>query len=219
MKAGRTTRSYWLAAALCCAAQVRAHAHAEVGAPGHHDVELSAGAHAGFALGDVCERPASDVIACMGGLGLAGLHLAPRWRAAGAWSFGAFGSVSWGRITDQHGLNVWLAEAQARFHPLGAGTVDLSIGLGAGVVGIATAIAADELGPAREGTETAPALSVQLAVDFGLTRSLRLGPELRAFGWLFSGDAEDVSRFPSYGLQLGLALALNVTLLLDPPSP
>ncbi len=218
MTPGRTTRSYWLAATLCCAVQVHAHARAEGGAAGHHDVELSAGAHAGFALGDVCERPASDVIACMGGLGLAGLQLAPRWRAAEAWSFGAFGAVSWGRITDQHGLNVWLAEAQTRFHPLGAGMADLSIGLGAGVVGIATAMSADELGPARQGTEIAPALSMQLAVDVALARSLRLGPELRAFGLLFSADAEDVSRFPRYGGQLGLALALSLTLLLDPPS-
>jgi hypothetical protein len=204
-------------ALLCSAAQARAEASDSAGTPALHSIELSAGGHAGFSLGDVCQRPASDVVGCSGGFGLLGLHLAPRWRAAEAWSFGAFGAVSWGRIDDEQGLNVWLVEGEARYHPLGTSAIDPSLGLGAGLVAIETSVPAGELGPAADEVATAPALSLRFAVDFRLARGLLLGPELRAFGFLFSGSVEEVSRVPRYGHQLGVALALNLTLLLDPP--
>jgi len=212
------TRLGWLCVMLCWAPQAYAEASTEPnGGPEHHTVELSAGGHAGVSLGRVCTRPASDVVGCMTGFGVAGLHLAPRWRAAAGWSFGALGSISWGAIDDEQGLNVWLAEAQARFHPLGAAAIDPSLGLGAGVVAIQTSVPAGELGPAGEPVATAAAFSARFAVDFRLTRGLLLGPELLGFAWLFSGDTEEFSRWPRYARQLGVALVLNVTWLLDPP--
>jgi hypothetical protein len=179
-----------------------------------HQGEIGLGADAGMSFGDTCYRD-GDVEGCQAGMGLAGFQASAHYRLSGMWSLGAGGSFAWGS-GPRDTLTSWLLEAQARLHPFGMGSVDPSIGAGAGLVTLHAANAADPPTFGSSTTKVAPEIGLRLAVDFRLASGFLLGPELHGFLLLFHGTESLAQGATSFATQPGVALAVNATLVVGP---
>jgi hypothetical protein len=171
-------------------------------------VEVGLGPHAGMVFGDLCSRD-GDVVGCTQGAGFAGLQVAPRWRLSPALSIGGLGAVALGSGTaDSDSQTWWRGAAELRLHPAGAGSPDLAFGVDAGVVAVI-----DRAPRMQTQSHVAPAFGATVALDFAITQALALGAELRVLSFLFSGgEALPHDLTTSYGPQLGVALAVTLTI-------
>lgn len=174
----------------------------EAAASGFARVQAELGADAAYTSGEACYRD-YDLIGCTDGMGFAGVQAAVHYRLTPFWSFGLGGLLNGGAAARSDGGVFWMVEPQARFHPLGTYPIDPSIGAGAGLIVVSSST----------GTKSAPELGLRFAVDFPLSRSLLLGPELWGFLLLFAENVETPpDKKESYATQRGLALAVRATL-------
>jgi hypothetical protein len=198
----RELASAVLVAVLANATPASAQADDESAAAGFARGQAELGAHAAYASGEACYRD-YDLIACTSGMAFAGVQAAVHYRLTPFWSFGLGGLLDGGGAAPGDSALFWLAEPQARFHPLGKYPIDPSIGVGGGLIAVKSST----------GTKTAPELGVRFAVDFPLSRSLLLGPELWGFLLLFAENAEvPPDKTQRYATQRGIALAVRATL-------
>jgi hypothetical protein len=195
-------------------------------------LEFAMGAFAEGDFGTICQRN-SDVVGCSNSALFAGFTLSPRWRFSPLLSVGVLGAVGWqpsGSSTDAGSDGSHLdprlmqlrLEAEARWHPLGAGSPDLWLATDAGIIGISETLY--EYGPggilsgSSSATELGPTAGAALGVDFATTQFLSLGFELRAavralgHGAPVLDPARGITAH-DFGTLGALSLALNGTFL------
>jgi len=183
--------------------------------PSTHVVEVGFGAQSALAFGDVCYGH-TDVLECSQGFFMNGIHLAPRWRVAPAFSVGLLGSASWVSNLGFESHTFWSAEAEGRWHPVVGSSVDPWLGIDAGVMTIVDRYDQTPYSPEQKFVHASPMLGVGIGTDFQLASFLAIGPALRGF-LIFSGDDRSVgavmNRAPRYDTQFGVGLTLSGTLL------
>lgn len=175
-------------------------------------LEVGVGTHAAYADGLSCSREAFDVVSCTRTSGFAGLHVAPRWRLTQFWALGAMGTASWGAAGVDRSQMYWSAAIDGRLHLFGnRGTVPW-LGLDAGVVAVADELAADELGPARSYTTTAPAFGLSAGLDAEINPLFAFSLSLRGFTHLFGNLQSVTPTQPEYATQWGAMLSAGLML-------
>ena len=144
-----------------------------------------------------------------------GLHLAPRWRFAPAFSVGLLGSASWVSNIGRESHTYYSAEAEGRWHPVVGGSVDPWLGLDAGVVTVVDFYDATDYFADETYSHAAPMLGLGVGTEFRVASFLAIGPELRGFALLFNDDRRiDLTGRPRYAAAFGVGLSLSGTLLL-----
>jgi hypothetical protein len=182
-------------------------------------LELAGGSEALLATGNVCERPAGDLVTCSSKAFFPSLALGLRGRILRHWSFGASGAYAWARWSD--GITATRAEtrvqsrllriaADGRWHFVGDERFDPFLELNLGLVRSWTVY---ERGSEPSAGVTAPSFGTSAGFDFSLLRYLSLGSRLGAHWVLFerqslTGQRENGSVFsgPTTIWSLGITL-------------
>lgn len=173
-------------------------------APHYPPATVSLAGTLGYAPADRCRREASDVVACVPGLGVAGAEVGARYRLIPELSLGLRGAAA----TAGDDLSLYQAALTARLHPLPQAAAGLHLTADAGVAALSEELAADELGPATRRTRTLPVLGLTFGVDAPLLPRLALTPALRGF-LLAAGPGDPL---PPRGTALGTAAGLELSL-------
>jgi hypothetical protein len=187
--------------------------------PTYARIAVGASGHVGYAFGDRCRAAVDDMVECPGGMALAGLYLMPRWRGGAAWSVGLRGGLAAHERDKSGPTDVWDAEAEVRWYPLGARTWELWLAATAGVAAAVDRVPSHTIDtgvhhPARAYTTAGPSAGLGVGLDAAVASFLAVGPELRAVVLGLDTGNTTASR-PYYQPQLGVSLGLTVTALGD----
>jgi hypothetical protein len=203
-----------VACAATCAASARA---ADAVAAEDSQPRLSVGVSgvAGMTFGRRHNAPIGDTSANVAATAVAGIRVAPQWRANARWSFGATAGVLAVPNIESGTTRWWDLQAEARYHLLGWADNDLWLGAGAGFVAAADYIPSytNDLGEAhlaRTAKNYAPSGSLAIGHDWALARFIAFGIDLRGiFFGLRAGTAAGGG--PQYTPQTGFLLGATLT--------
>ena len=138
--------------------------------------------------GGRCTRELSDVVGCSG-LAYGLLSVAPGVRLNHWLSLAVVNGIG---LAER--ATLWQLTAEARVHPLGAGTFDPSFGFDAGLIQLFDRIPSNEVGPAEQVNNLAGTLSVLAEAAWQLTDAFALHLQVRARYLDFPRDYEVFER-------------------------